>query len=114
MSKRVKKRKRAVAVSDPRSVEVLTVAWMLMVVTTLVCELGFAAIRMGRPAPDSRLTILSSLFLFAALVIGLLALLVTPVVLRSRRMPPPQGITVFAVVVGLAPVAMVALDLLRQ
>ena len=114
MSKRVKKRKRAVAVSDPRSVEVLTVAWMLMVVTTLVCELGFAAIRISRPQPDSRLTILSSLFLFAAMVIGLLALLVTPVVLRSRRVPPPPGIMVFAVVVALAPVAMVALDLLRQ
>lgn len=114
MSKRVKKRKRTVVAADPRSVEVLTVGWMLMVITTLVCELGFAAIRIGRPQPDSRLTILSSLFLFAALVIGLLALLVTPVVLRSRRVPPPPGITVFAVVVTLAPVAMVVFDLLRQ
>lgn len=113
MSKHAKKRKKSPAAGDLRSVEVLTIGWMLMVITTLVCELGFVAVRMGRPQPDSSLAILSSLLLFAALVIGLLALLITPVVLRSRRVPPPQAITVVAVVVALAPVAMVAYDLLR-
>lgn len=113
MSKRVKKRKRVHAAGDPRGVEALTIGWMLMVVTTFICEMSFAGIRMSGPPPDGPLMILSNLFLFAAMVIGVLALLVTPVVLRSRRVPPPQGITVLAVVVGLAPVAMVAFEMLR-
>lgn len=114
MPKHAKKRKKAAVTGDARSIEVLTVGWMLMVVTTLVCEVAFAAIRIVGPRPESRLAILANLFLFAAMVIGLLLLLITPVVLRGRRVPPPQGITVFAVVVGLAPVAMVAFDILRQ
>ncbi len=113
MSKRAKKRKRAPAAGDPRSIEALTIGWMLMVVTTLVCELSFAGVRLSNPPLDSPLMVLSNLFLFAALVIGVLALLVTPVVLRGRRVPPPQGITVLAVVVGLAPVALVVLEILR-
>ena len=114
MSKRVRKRKRVSAAADPRSVEALTIGWMLMVVTTLVCEVSFAGIRISNPPPDAPLMVLSNLFLFAAMVIGVLALLVTPVVLRSRRVPPPQGIIVLSVVVGLAPVAMVVFEVLRS
>ena len=84
-----------------------------MVVTTLVCEVGFFVARWlagGR----SSLELLSQLLLFAAFVIGLIALFVTPVVLRSRRLPPPSGVTVFAVLVAAAPLVIVTIEMLDK
>lgn len=108
-----KKRSKSRAAAEPRTIEVLTIGWMLMVVTTLACEVGFVAVR-SLAGGDTVLSTLSELLLFAALVIGLVALLVTPVVLRSRRLPPPSGVTVFAVVVAGAPIAMIALEVLNK
>src|ERR1700742_4103495 len=104
-----KKRSKSHAVDDPRTVEVLTVGWMLTVVTTLACEVGFVAAR-WLSGGERTLTLLSHLFLFAAFVIGLVALFVTPVVLRSRRVPPPAGVTVFALAVAAAPIVLVAIE----
>ena len=108
-----KKRSKAHAAARPRTVEVLTIGWMLLVVTTLACEVGFVVAR-WLSAGDSTLMTLSELLLFAALVIGLLTLLVTPVAVRSRRLPPPSGVTVFAVVVAATPIAMVAIEILNK
>jgi hypothetical protein len=55
----------------------------------------------------------SYLLLFAAFVIGLIALFITPVVLRSRRVAPPSGVTVFALVVAAAPIVLVAIEILE-
>jgi membrane protein YdbS with pleckstrin-like domain len=107
-----KKRSKSHAVGDPRTVEVLTVGWMLMIVTTLACEVGFVLAR-WLAGGDGSLMLLSQLLLFAAFVIGLIALFVTPVVLRSRRLPPPSGVTVFAIVVAAAPLVMVVIEVLE-
>jgi membrane protein YdbS with pleckstrin-like domain len=107
-----KKRSKSHAAGDPRTVEVLTVAWMLTVVTTLACEVGFVFAR-WLAAGDGLLAMLSHLLLFAAFVIGLVALFVTPVVLRSRRVAPPSGVTVFALVVAAAPIVLVAIEILE-
>jgi hypothetical protein len=40
---------------------------------------------------------------FSALVIGLISLAMLPAVLKMRQLPPPPGVTAFAVVVGAAP-----------
>jgi hypothetical protein len=109
-----KRRSKSRVEPEPRTVEVLTVGWMLMVVTTLACEIGFAAARMLSDSPDSSLMMLSQLLLFAALVIGIVALLTTAVVVRSRRLPPPPGITVFAVTVAAAPLALAAMEMMRK
>ncbi|HVA49470.1 MAG TPA: hypothetical protein VNH11_24095 [Pirellulales bacterium] len=108
-----KKRTKSQAATELRSVEVLTIGWMLTVVTTLACELGSALARWAAGVNEGPLRMLSELLLFAALVIGFIALLVMPVVLRSRRVAPPSGVLVFAVVVTAAPLLMVAVEILK-
>jgi hypothetical protein len=108
-----KRRSRTRLESEPRAVEVLTIGWMLMVVTTLACEIGFVISR-GLAGGEGTLLVLSNLLLFAALVIGMIALLILPVVLRSRRLPPPSGIVFFAVVVSAAPLALAAMEVLNR
>lgn len=93
----------------PRTVEILTIGWMLMVVTTLACEIGFVLAR-GLAADGDSLMALSAVLLFAAVVIGLLALLLTPIVLRHRRTAPPKGILVFATIVSAMPLVVLLLE----
>ncbi|HET6883896.1 MAG TPA: hypothetical protein VFI31_27325 [Pirellulales bacterium] len=109
-----KRKPKARVQSEPRTVEVITVGWMLTVITTLACEVGFVISRWLAGDERSPLMVLSGLLLFAALVIGVVALLILPVVLRSRRVPPPSGVVVFAVVVSAAPLAMAAMEVLNR
>jgi hypothetical protein len=107
-----KRRTRSQAADEPRTAEVLTIGWMLMVVTTLVCEVGSAAGRFASGVDEGPLRMLSELLLFAALVIGFIGLMITPVVMRSRQ-APPAGIVAFAVVVTAAPFVMVAVEVMK-
>jgi hypothetical protein len=101
---------------DPNpSVEFLTVAWMLSVMTALVCELGFVAARgylLLVDAKTATIQALAAMLLFAALVIGLVSLGLMVLVVRMRRVTPPRGILVFAAVVSLVPVAAMIVRLL--
>lgn len=108
-----KRRRPARGESDMRNVEILTIAWMLTVVTTFACEVGFVISR-GLAGGEGPLMMLSGLFLFAALVIGMIAFLLMPVVLRSRRTTPPSGVVVFAAVVSAIPIAMAAVEVLNH
>jgi len=106
MNKHAKRRNPRHAVANHRGTETLTVAWMLMVFTTLACELVAAlaylyVMQFDRQAAGVQL--LYELLMFAACLIGLLSLLVCPVVLRARRVPPPRAIVVFSVIVGFLP-----------
>lgn len=115
MAKRRAKRKPKRSADEPRGVEVLTIVWMLSVTTTLVCELGAVAARWcSRMAPDNMLlTALSGLLLFAAAVVGLITLVLTPLVAKARRRGPPRGIVVFALAIGIAPLVVMLLRLLN-
>jgi hypothetical protein len=117
MSKRhPKARGKRLAAVDSRSVEMLTVGWMLMVVTTLVCEVGsgIAHWYVAKINPRAQMIdVLSGLLLFAAFVIGFLLLLLSPVIIKGRRTPPPRGVIVFAVVVGIAPLLVVLFQAIR-
>ena len=107
VAKAKKNRPSPTAPSDDRSVEALTIGWMLCVMTTLVCELGLAAARIYLLTVDSDarwIAALAAMLLFAAALIGLISLLLAWAVVKMRREPPPRGILVFAVVVGAAPV----------
>ncbi len=98
--------------TESRAAETLTVGWMLSVVTALVCEVASAAANLLAP-PKSLMALLAEYLLFAALVIGGVALLLTPLVFKLRRQPPPRGVTVFSLVVGATPFVVVMLRLLR-
>jgi len=106
VSKAKKKRAAPVVASDNRSVEALTIGWMLCVMTTLVCELGLAATRIYLLAvnPNSRwIAALAAMLLFAAAVVGSISLLLAWAVVKMRREPPPRGVLFFALVIGAAP-----------
>jgi hypothetical protein len=115
MSKRKSRRVAPPIASEPPAVETLTVGWMLSVMTTLACELGFVAARGYLLAFDGtarRIQVLAMMLMFAALVVGTTSVGLMVVVLRARRIPPPQGIVVFSSVVGLAPAVTILLRLL--
>jgi hypothetical protein len=84
----------------------LTVAWMLTLVTTLICllcaVLSRAYVRLLRPESPT-MVLFSGLALFAAAVIGLVLLGLTPVIVYRKRSHPPLGIVVAAYVVGVLP-----------
>lgn len=108
MSKAKRRNKKLAKPAPPtesRRVEVLTVGWSMMVLMTLVCEIGAAAaIWYGRSHPEAEAArALSAVLLLETLVVGVLLLALTPVVLRMRKVKPPRGFVIFAVVVGAAP-----------
>jgi hypothetical protein len=114
VSKRTKKRRKTTRVEPSRPIEVLTIGWMLTVVTTLVCELAFVLVRSMNRTGQPSLSMLAGLLLFAALVSGLVVLVMTPVVLRGRRQPPPRAVTIVSLVIAAAPLVLVALEVLRE
>lgn len=114
VSKRTKKRRKAAAVEPSRAMEALTIGWMLTVVTTLVCETAYVLVRSMNRAGQPSLTMLAGLLLFAALVTGIVVLIMTPVVLRGRRHPPPRPVTIVSLFIGAAPLALAALEVIGK
>lgn len=87
-------------------VDGLTVGWVTTLITTFVCELGAVAARLYVQYVDAEAKLIgmfSGLLLFAAAVVGVFLLVLTPIVVYRKRSHPPRGIVVFAVVVGVAP-----------
>lgn len=113
--KRPKRGEMRASSAESRSIESLTVGWMLTVFTTLACEVGFVAARwLAGGDTESSWAVLMAMLLFASTVIGLLVLLLTPVVIKSRREPPPRSIVVFSVIVGALPLAIVVWQMMSS
>jgi len=94
---------------DPKSLEspgavASTVAWLL---ATLATALGLIAALVAQILhmrnPESQAQSFVQLFLFAASVTGLVALTLTPIVKRVRRIPAPRNVTIAAIVLGATP-----------
>ena len=110
MSRKRKTRQSSpVAAKETRLADMMTVGWMLAVMTTLACQTAMVVVRaIEHFQPDvEALPVFGDLLLFSALVFGVISLVLAPVVLRLRRTPVPPGITIFAVAVGLTPLAIV-------
>ncbi len=92
-------------VGESQAADALTVAWMLAVMTALMCELGAVGAAWAVSArPDwANLALLRDMSIFTSLVVGTVSLAMAAAVWKIRREPPPVGITVFAVVVGAEP-----------
>jgi predicted phage tail protein len=101
--------------AETRSADVLTVGWMLMVFTALVCECGFLATRwLAGAETGGTWAVLMVLLLFASTVIGVCVLLLTPVVIKARRTPPPSAVVVFSVLVGAAPWVIIVFQMMNS
>lgn len=105
--KRRDRRGKPNARQETRAAEVITVLWALTVMTAFGCDVGLALARwLARSHPDARrLALLSELLLGAAVIIGAVALVLTPVVIRVRRRPPPRSFLFFAILTASAPLA---------
>ena len=89
--------------------DAVTIAWSLAVVTVLMCDVG-AGLSWAYFAwkPEARLVgMLSGLLFFAAAIVGVLVLLLLPVIYRVRLEPPPRSFVALAVLVSLAPLAVI-------
>jgi hypothetical protein len=78
---------------------------MLSTLVTLASELALAALALWRwLQPDNRLpAMFAELFGLCAVVVGSVSLVLAAVVLRSRRVMPPRGVTIVALVAGVLP-----------
>ena len=91
---------------ETRMADALTVFWMITVMQVLLCELVTVAFRwyfLTHPEQQTIGALADVLYLCAALG-GCISLLLLPVVWRMRRVKPPMGITVFAVVAAALPI----------
>ena len=104
--------------SETRGAVALTIAWMLTCLSTAVAVMLVLALRLlmlafpvagGRVHP---LTSMAGVFLFVALLTGLVCLLFTPLTLRVRRRSPPRAVTVGALLIGFSPIVVLAVVLI--
>lgn len=111
---------RALLGEEPRGSVAVTVSWMLTLLATGGALLiGAATFLLAHSLEIPRqqnnlLLILPGLMLISAAVTGVLCLLLTVVVYRVRRDPPPIAITVAAVFVGCLPLATILVLSLRE
>ena len=105
MATRRKKAKPPAVPPETKAADAVTVAWMLAVTCALMCEVSTGLLRAYLTfVPDGpKVALLAELLLFAALVAGIVSLLILPVVLKVRRLAPPRPVTIVSVVVGVAP-----------
>jgi hypothetical protein len=88
---------------------------MLSLLATLIAQIVGILIRllMMQVGDSPRLRVLSGTLLLVAVLAGLTTLLLTPVTLKFRRVPPPRPIVVSAVIIGLIPLVTVAILVFR-
>jgi hypothetical protein len=100
---------------ETRAADLLTVGWMLCVFTALLCEIAEAATAWAYSLqPDwVNLALLRGLLIFAATMAGIFSLVLAVVVWKVRRQPVPLGVMAFALLVGLEPLVLLAVRVLR-
>lgn len=100
---------------ETRGAVALTIAWMLTCLSTATAVLLVMALRLlaiafpvaaGGVHPLAKV---AGVFLFVAVLTGGLCLLFTPLTLLARRQPPPRPITFAAVLIGAAPILLLAI-----
>ncbi len=88
---------------ETRGADALTVAWMMSVITTVLCGLVGGVIlvalsgRVGAETPR----LFGRLLHFSAFIAAVISLVLLAVVLKVRRHPPPASITWFAVIAAM-------------
>jgi hypothetical protein len=105
---------------EDRRAEAATIAWMLCTLFTFCAEavglISKIVLSSSGGDPDQPLSpwrLLPDVTLFMGLVTGTVVLVLTPVVYRLRRTPPPESIGFVAVLIGLTPLATLLIQWLR-
>jgi hypothetical protein len=98
------------ATGEDRRGEAVTVAWMLTMLATtaanvlaLVASLVMPTLVAKAESPGLAL-LLPRILLFIAAVTGAVCVVLTPLVYRFRRTPPPEAITAFGLIISILPV----------
>jgi hypothetical protein len=87
--------------------------WGVALLTALICEVAAALLYLYaglRPA-SPQLRMLTGMFHFAALVMGVIGLAMIPMIFKVRQDPPPPAIVMLAVVIGGLPLVGLMLQL---
>jgi hypothetical protein len=88
------------------TVDALTIGWITMISTTLMCEIGSICGQLYVAYLDSRagmMSLFANYLLLAAAIIGVLVLVTTPIVVKRKRSNPPPALVLFAYAIGAAP-----------
>src|SRR5262245_42189822 len=88
--------------NESRPAEVLTVGWLLAVMTTFLCELGSVG-ALAMASLGAEMSVVAAYLLFAALVMGIASLALTLGVLQTRRVAPPRAVTLVSLAISIAP-----------
>lgn len=91
---------------ETKAAEVMTVGWTVCLTGVLLCDLVAVMVHLVVPLFSDGIhwQMLESLMLFSGSLIGLFCLILIPVVYRVRRVPPPIGIVMFAILISIAPI----------
>lgn len=97
---------------ETRLADFFTVGWLLTVMMTCLCEVGAFALGvwLRNSAGGTSFELLRGILLFAAVILGLVTIILTAIVWRLRRVPPPLGVTLFAVVVAVVPILTIVIQ----
>ncbi len=124
MKARKKSRKRptdltkpAAAQEETRASLTVTVGWMLGALATFAAEavgvLVNTIVVVTQSAP-TWLQAVSQILFFVASITGLMTLLITPVCLKIRHVPPPKPITLLVIVIATTPLLVMVMRTLRS
>jgi hypothetical protein len=109
-------RRPVVTPEESRASLTVTVGWMLGALATFGAEVAGVVVNtivvITESAPNW-LRHVSEILFFVALMTGLMTLVMTPVCLKVRQVPPPRPITVLVVVVAAAPLLVIVVQTMR-
>lgn len=99
---------------ESAAAQALTTSWMLAILTSLLCNLGAIFAHVAIPIwPDAAgWQLLAGFLLFGSVVVGTVTLLLTPLVYKALRTPPPRQLVGFGVVLALAPLVTLLMRLI--
>lgn len=100
-------------VVETQAAELIMAGWGVALLTTLICEVAAALLYLytGLRPTSLQLQMLTGMFHFAALVMGLIALAMIPMLFKVRQDPPPPAVVTLALVISGLPLVGLLLQL---
>lgn len=98
---------------EGRTAEIITVGWLLSLLTTLVLQAGSLAALLW-PEGGARLQFFGAYLLWTSALFGVATLLLTGLAWRLRRLKPPRVIVAVALAAGIGPLLVLLVLQLRS